>query len=172
MCVCVFDGCDVMLLWLLDCEVVMCVGWEGVRAREASGDASGATLTAFAGSDVWCEFGMNGEWVRIGECVMMLGGWLLVWRIVYCVGLRYAEKYATAAEYAFVYCYVSALMKVVDECKVRMVVCMLVCDEKKGYLSDLVVMVMVWMICRFLEKWSGKLDCVVVCVNAVEMDDY
>ena len=79
---------------------------------------------------------------------------------------------ATAAEHALVHCYVSALTKAVDECKARTVACTPACDEKKGYPSDSAAMVMVRTIRRFLEKWSGKLDCVVVCANAAEMDDY
>ena len=170
--VCAFDGGDATSPWLLDCEVVTCAGREGARAREASGDALGATLTALAGSDVWRELGTNGERARTGECAMTSGGRLPARRIAHCVGPRYAEKYATAAEHALVHCYVSALTKAVDECKARTVACTPACDEKKGYPSDSAAMVMVRTIRRFLEKWSGKLDCVVVCANAAEMDDY
>ena len=159
--------------WLLDVEVVTCAANESMKmvtgAREPAW--AGAALRARAGDELEREMA-RAERARTGECAMTSGCRLPARRIAHCVGPRYAEKYETAAENALCHCYVNALSKCVDECKARTIACVPVCAESKGYPSDRAAMVTVRTIRRFLERWSGKFDCVAVCAPKAAAKDY
>ena len=159
--------------WLLDVEVVTCAARESMKAIVGTREPAwaGAALRALAGDELEREMA-RAERARTGDCAMTSGCRLPARRIAHCVGPRYAEKYATAAENALCHCYVNALSKCVDECKARTIACTPACAESKGYPSDRAAMVTVRTIRRFLERWSDKLDCVVVCAPSAAAREY
>jgi len=162
---------DASSAWLMDVDVVSCAASESMRRTGAGETRLERSLHALAGEKLAVEMTLA-EKVRTGGCVMTSACRLPARRIAHCVGPRYAEKYETAAELALCHCFVSLLTKVVEECKARTVACTSACAERKGYPLGKAAMVEMRTIRRFLEKWSSKLDAVVVCCEEEKMQHY
>ena len=153
--------------WLLEVDVITCSANEQTRRQRGKESAMTRALHEHAGGDL--EEEMKGlDRVRTGDCAMTSAYRLPARRIAHVVGPRYADKYATAAENALCHCYRSALNKMVDELKYRTIAFTTVCDESKKYPRDDAAMVAARTVRRFLERWSGKLDAAVFCVNAAD----
>ena len=165
------DASDASLPWLMDVDVVSCAASESMRRTRAGETRLERSLHALAGEKLEVEMTLA-ERARTGGCTMTSACRLPARRIAHCVGPRYAEKYATAAESALCHCFVALLTKTVEECKARTVACTSACTERKGYPADKAAMVEIRTIRRFLEKWSSKLDAVVVCCEEDTMQHY
>ena len=153
--------------WLLEVDVITCSANEQMRRQRGKESALTRSLHEHAGADLEKEM-KTLDRVRTGDCAMTSAYRLPARRIAHVVGPRYADKYATAAENALCHCYRSALNKLVDELKFRTIAFTSVCEESKKYPRDEAAMVAARTVRRFLERWSGRLDAVVFCVNAAD----
>jgi len=109
---------------------------------------------------------------RTGQAKATGAGRLPAQRVIHTVGPRYAEKYHTAAENALSHCYRGALECLVDECGLRTIAIAPVYTEAKGYPRDAAAHVAVRTVRRFLERWSSKVDAVVLCVPPKDSAHY
>ena len=91
--------------------------------------------------------------------------------IILTVGPRYADKYRTAAENALSHCYRGALECAV-EADARTVAVPVVYSDAKGYPRAHGAHVAARTLRRFLERWPGKLDAVVLCVDERDEKHY